>query len=926
MKLTHHIKNILGIYKRACIFASSLLLLATSCTDDDIPFGDDSPEGPNPSIEAVEGDALAFTISLPSMQSSTRAVNYSGSHLDETYEDYVAPDKMYIFFIFNDDYEKNLNDNLGTIDSDLPDGDSPSEALSGDESSSSSNSPKVNKTGHIIRHLYTGKGSNETKAITFIPVEDQLDAEYKKWYFRLSFTELEEEGGQGNLLAKVLRENPFKIAVLANVDPLKPLQIKDTQFKDGSIELGDHINVIHHQTPKTGDNADPYTSHSDVYGFLYEGNSYNNNKVLGYYSDWVKNLNPSIYDVASARKYIRENWNPADDRLEDDLLSDYTTLWSIWNFGGNVANNKVPYGTTIPGTDYDYTMKYANQWNTRNGSFLRSKITSAGNGGTIDTFTTKDSKDDDGKETDGTPIYFVGGNGATAIYKYEDNGYFYGLSLPRITWSGTADRIDETNEEFKGYFHFKAHATGYLFITAKHNGMSTGSSIKVNIQKGYSRSSQNFTFKYFADDAKTIVNGVQTLSQQISITGDEQEVYFYVDHESGNGNNRLEIYQIEFVEDKYLFDTNRMGVRPEDQPIPMYGIQSFPKLKDFWEEGTLFDLTNYNNLSGDDFSDHSSALPLLRSVAKIEVRFPRSLGVNPDYVYLRSSNRTGRWEPLDVFTDTYRTWKDHIMDFSTGPEAHSRECEWFSIRYHTPFFEGGEKSTKGDETKKDENNNDVLVTGEFKRYQKKLAWYYGDWANNDNTLSGIEVPNLGDLCNGYETGYRGWGHEVYHRNLDKPGYPHVMNAMINRSDFTKFIYAGVDGIYDRFVLYTAEKFVDDPNDVGQSKYMISSDPKVCHIEFRLKSDPITNLDDNKCYRIYFIENGFSTEAGIPNLSNNAHTWEEQYEQAPLVLQQHWPIMRDHAYSFTVIDTDNRLAIVKLEVLPWRKVKDISVSW
>lgn len=187
MKLTHHIKNILGIYKSACIFASSLLLLATSCTDDDIPFGDD-PQGPNSSIGAVKGDVLAFTVSLPTMQTSTRAINYPGSEIDETYEDYVDPDRLMVFFLDED--------------------------------------------GYVIKILKTWD-ETETKAYTLVPIEDYENRDYKNYYFRLSFTELQEEGKGGDALAKFLRENPFKIAVLANVDinKAKKINIQVTQVQ-----------------------------------------------------------------------------------------------------------------------------------------------------------------------------------------------------------------------------------------------------------------------------------------------------------------------------------------------------------------------------------------------------------------------------------------------------------------------------------------------------------------------------------------------------------------------------------------------------------------------------------------------------------------------------------------------------------------------
>ena len=56
------------------------------------------------------------------------------------------------------------------------------------------------------------------------------------------------------------------------------------------------------------------------------------------------------------------------------------------------------------------------------------------------------------------------------------------------------------------------------------------------------------------------------------------------------------------------------------------------------------------------------------------------------------------------------------------------------------------------------------------------------------------------------------------------------------------------------------------------------------------------------------------------------TWENTYENDPEILRNHWPIIRNHTYSFTVLDTDKRMVMVKLEVLPWREIIDNSYSW
>lgn len=313
--------------------------------------------------------------------------------------------------------------------------------------------------------------------------------------------------------------------------------------------------------------------------------------------------------------------------------------------------------------------------------------------------------------------------------------------------------------------------------------------------------------------------------------------------------------------------TDYSGIGTDAQKIPMYGIQKFRALENFWTEGTVFDLSDFDRMtpSSYEFSD----IYLIRSVAKVELYIPTSYGAH--HVFLRSQNRFARCEPVDVITDTKETWFDRSSNASAN---HSNNCEWTQLIGHTPFYD--EK-------------------GDLSSYQNALAWYYSRW---DNVTSTVEDSN----------------------------WPHIINPVIDRSDFTLFIKTESDKAkYDRYVLYVPEKFVDDPDVAGDP----TSAPKVCHIEFRGKNDPSDDLDDDNCFRIYFVDKGMTGKVNDVTFEKdddgNDLNWENVYEKDAKNLQEHWPIMRNHNYVFTVQDANSRFLDVKVQILAWKK-QEFTVSW
>ena len=691
--------------------------------------------------------------------------------------------------------------------------------------------------------------------LVFIPIEDSKEHSVKNLYVRIPVTDDD--------FVKTIREKAFKIAVLANWPADTP-----------ALKEGAAVNRLHHLTSADKDPMGK-DGKDKIYGFLSGDGGY-----LGMYTDWVGSKMAATGKDAlteeNAADWIRANWDPA--LLKNELggpyqYDTYSDLWFLWNFGGA---DRVDAGSDANATGSDANSsnaikykKWAGEWEKRNGERLRKWIT--------DAIAENDGKmtdlvdNTDGTYKDRNYLRFKTIEGAMAVVRPESGKTYYGVRLPKVAPSGSNSVM---KEEDPGVFSFMARATGNLSITARHAGSNYEKDAKIVVQRGNSASTTDFNFSG---------SGVTTITKKISITGDEERLFIY----NGSTNsqtspNLVDIFQIEYIQDKYLYDTDRKGVTPAEQRIPMYGIQQYGALGNVWIKGTVFDLSDFNGTGPSDYAYHD--ITLLRSVAKVELMIPSSLG--PHHVFLRSQNRTARCEPVDVSTSTGTIWTD------VSGAGHPAACEWFQIKGHQPFFDI-------DEAKKD-----------VSFYQSDLAWYFGTWKDPENGKIGkVTVPDK--RYGGTQT-----------------DYPHILNPMINRSDFTEFLPAGtVDGMYNRYVLYVPEKFVDDPDTAGDK----TSSPKVCHIEFRSADDPFTNLDDNNCYRIYFVEGGVAAGAKIPDFtkpdgSEYYNTWEKVYEEDIENLKNHWPIMRNHLYSFTVKDLNSRIAVVNLEVLPWKVVDDNSYNW
>lgn len=103
------------------------------------------------------------------------------------------------------------------------------------------------------------------------------------------------------------------------------------------------------------------------------------------------------------------------------------------------------------------------------------------------------------------------------------------------------------------------------------------------------------------------------------------------------------------------------------------------------------------------------------------------------------------------------------------------------------------------------------------------------------------------------------------------------------------------------ILYVPEKNITDADNPGD----ISDRPKIIHVELRFNGglddekwgeNRVDNLDDNGAYRLYFTEGGRATAAGFT--FEGRQSWDD-YERNWEIASQHWPILRNHIYRFTV---------------------------
>lgn len=686
-------------------------------------------------------------------------------------------------------------------------------------------------------------------------------------------------------------------------------------------------------TESTSDRPSRYSVYSKIYPDVAD------TLRVGEPTDWVKMRDISEgwkYEKASpfgsfdsketANQWIRYNWDPSIDVNNDkQIYRHYQHMWYLWNFNalykvGIADDNKQSAAPTYYSKNFGWDdggtingsstiNQWGYQWWLRNGKKLFDEWINKNN---TDKVTSNNSKEvgdytlssiGDGSSSAFLEFVAATGPDKCQFVKIGDN---YGVKLPTIVSPGSQNNNTSkyiVNEgKSSGYIKFLARTSGTLRIKW---GSADDNEAQIVVQKGGSQDkvytvSEGNNGKWF-DINGTDNSSTASSYRDISVGEDSQSLFIFCNK------GHAVIYGIEYIRGKYLFDSDREGVIPnDDQGIPMYGVQQFDPIPD-WEYGTTYNLPV--NVS------------LVRSLAKVVVNIPTAFG-QPSHVYMRCMNRTAFCEPMDVETNTSELWnKEHHDD------GDIRYCEWFNIYHYGCSF-----NKTGAFSDSDVRDSEYKGTGQREKYVNWLGWFHGNWGSWWNNY----VENKNEYA---PTDLK----EVYSVNGEKNigKYPHLFNPHINRSDFCSFIYAGVSGEYHRYILYMPDKNIDDPNYPG----IFFCTPKVPHIEYRFKAPKAStaaatpaagvyentefNLDDNDCYRIYFTNYGFDSNFSDTdpneNIRDKALGSYDDYEKNRNNLKYHWPIMRNHVYEFFVSGSGPETPNVKVKVTDWSHEK-VVIDW
>ena len=300
----------------------------------------------------------------------------------------------------------------------------------------------------------------------------------------------------------------------------------------------------------------------------------------------------------------------------------------------------------------------------------------------------------------------------------------------------------------------------------------------------------------------------------------------------------------------------------QQQGIPMYGVQRFDALKN-WKEGTPIHLST--NIAGDESEGSLKNITLLRSLARIELLIPKSLGTVTK-ASLRYSNVYGRCEPLDVATPTNEIWE----------RTHTSSCEWNDIYKYGPIINGN-------------------IENKYTRYKERTAWFYGAWRswwnfNNEQDLkTDATFDNAAISKNGGE----------------RMPYPHVFNPCIQRNGdaYLEFINTTDDfDTYYHYVVYTGERNINDP-----SKFENGSSTNQCLYPPKSEHTYFTFLINGKTYNLAInpYNSGAVVNKYLTTTSSNMNNYRDEMANGTSQNEWSWPIMRNHVYVFRVIKANNK---------------------
>lgn len=778
-------------------------------------------------------------------------------------------------------------------------------------------------TKNKFRVLFFDKNFNfifEAVDRSINPVTDETSGKGDRYYVHIPMNLIVDRDGNiydAEKIREELRNESFTVAVLANwpndgklepgdeeIDENGTVIRPEPYYQKGEPKWGyfnsimasvedqtksnyslKNINDLHHlednskYLEKSSSDSRPHPY--QVYSFIMEDGK------MGVRSNWIEN---QFSGKSDAESWIRANWDPSQAG-KATYLNSYDYLWYLWNFTAANRASSTRFDNNVGSWGQAWVDKNHYKKNDTHpekpgphteDSPLYKFITSSNLSVVLD-----DTTDDANLYFDPADFTSKTQKTATKVF-YDSKEEKVAVRIPNKDDEGNTSSQRDKNNPYG--IRFTANSTGTLTIKCATEDNSTVSNgdpkARIAIFNSHSGESSS---------VGTIPGGgtITPITKSISVTEDPVDYYIYCDRGTS-----ADIFEIEYINDQYLYETTRQAIEPtKENPIPMYGVENFNAIGQNWKEGSTYDISQ-------SFTDNPIIIGLVRSLAKVEVYLPVKYG-KPQHVFMRSVNRYSFAETMDV--QSPRNWN---LDQNDPHDAFygepNKRCEWHNIRDYGRGY--------------NYNNNPTATN--MANYQEWYSWFYRSWGETD-----IKWKNNGTTP---------WPFDGIGEPSTQLPYPHIFNCCIDRSDYARMIDKGQEEGFYKYIMYMPDKTVDDPNYPG----MPESVPKVAHVEYRYNSN--ANLNDNECYRIYFMDyqdylrndiNEFiktidkkDFEKKIEQGTYGDEEGEEKVENMGTLL---WPIMRNHIFTFKVRDNGNPqtdgMPVIISSVKEWGYEK-INVEW
>lgn len=719
----------------------------------------------------------------------------------------------------------------------------------------------------------------------------------------------------GEDIMKMLKTEAFKVAVMANW-PLEQISNGDTFkygddigklshfYADAQFQIEDQVGIYQHVLK--GNAASGYFSSCNTYWVEDYTDQHGETKdrymdriKTGYWRYYYSNINEYIkrgsgdskgaYFTADSKNHKIDFHRRVDELNEFEVKE----VWRNWDFSG--GKNLDAYRVSKNSAELSSFASVMQGWNAE---FVKKYMTGAVSGGAY-TITNGSHIDHDGL------IFYAGTNNRARYMPYNastgEGGYVEFVTNSRLPADqnnstppskAASDKAIRITDIYTGAQSDKVpQAAGLAFnipcdVTVRVKASSPdGAKLYMSWSDQSNTSTSGTSARYdfwfvsgFTPEKKHVANdpearAVGTTPEYFSLTMNPSNQLFFPIFIFGEYGKTLRIHEIEFVKDVHLYDVDSVTKTPgEDNPIPMYGIQDFDAIgEDNYNKtpnGETFPLSSACEWADYDYKQ----VHILRSVAKVEIYFPRSVFEHhkPTHIYMRSMNSRANCETMDVRTPTDLLWYGEESPVFKKDEVINT---YESVRgKYTNHAGQAFLRDRGIDDELDDILDYCPIHGQSGTYTNLLSWFYGcwrDWGWNWNGSS-VTVP-AGNTPRIFNPRIEGYSNNNYVRFLevDEP-----------------------TGQYYKYICYSPEQFSDNTDIDGS----LSSRAKVQHVELHF-GGPQDNLDDNYAYRLYFTD--YSSTGGKSIAGTKREKYDDDIEKEPAYLNYISPILRNHVYRFYV---------------------------